>query len=130
MGVLIHSVEGRPRARGYSEATSAGGLACISGQLPSEDVLDAQSTFAAQFVSALRRFAEVVTSLDAHTEDVLLLRIYVTDLNAYHEGAREFGPDYKAILGGQYPATTLVQISGLVDARAMVEIEGLVSVRP
>jgi enamine deaminase RidA (YjgF/YER057c/UK114 family) len=129
MAVVAHSVEGRPRSRGYSEATSAAGLACISGQLPSEAVLEGQSTFADQFVSALRRFSEVVTSLDAQPEDILLLRIYVTDMHAYHEGAGEFGSEYKSILEGRYPASTLVQVAGLVDARAMVEIEGLVSVR-
>ena len=66
-----------------------------------------------QFVSALRRFAEVVTSLEAQPEDILLLRIYVTDMQAYHDGAREFGGEYKTILAGRYPATTLVQVAGL-----------------
>jgi acetolactate synthase-1/2/3 large subunit len=125
MPVVIHGVEGRPRPRGYSEATSSAGIVCISGQLAAEDVLAGASSFADQFKSAIRRFMEVAAAAGSNTDDVLLLRIYVTDMHAYHAAARDFGPAYKEALGGQYPATTLVQVTGLVDPRAMVEIEGL-----
>ena len=54
-----------------------------------------------------------------------MLRIYVTSVEDYRAGAKDLGPAYKEALEGHFPATTLVEVSGLVDERAVVEIEGL-----
>jgi len=54
-----------------------------------------------------------------------MLRIYVTDVEAYKAGLASFGRTYGELLGGQFPATTLVEVGGLIDERAKVEIEGL-----
>jgi acetolactate synthase-1/2/3 large subunit len=124
--VTIHQPSDREAPRGYSEAASARGeLVAIAGQLPSPELLDEGAPFERQFVSALERFGEVVRASGANVTDVIMLRIYVTDLRAYKEGLQSFGADYRDLLDGQYPATTLVEVSGLVDDRAMVEVEGL-----
>jgi enamine deaminase RidA (YjgF/YER057c/UK114 family) len=125
MPALIHAVEGRSRPRGYSEATSGGGLLCISGQLPAEAILEQGASFAEQFTSSIQRFAEVMSAVGARADDLLLIRIYVTDMEAFHAGGQDSRAAYKEVLGGHYPATTLVEVAGLVDPRAMVEIEGL-----
>lgn len=125
MSIEYHCPEDREPPRGFSEAASAGGTIAISGQLAAPELLERNAPFAEQFVSALQRFLEVARSAGSEAGGVLMMRIYVTDVAAYRDGLREFGRDYKALLGGIYPATTLVEVSCLVDDRAQVEIEGL-----
>lgn len=128
MSITIHQPEHREAPRGYSEAASGNGILAVAGQLAAHELLQAEAGFAEQLVSALRRFVEVVESSGATRTDILLIRIYVTSVTEYTGSLREFGRDYKEALGGQYPATTLVEVSGLIDPRAKVEIEGLASV--
>jgi enamine deaminase RidA (YjgF/YER057c/UK114 family) len=123
--VTIHQPTQRETPRGYSEATSGGGVVAVSGQLPADDVLDRCAPFGEQFVSALGRFLETAEAAGAAPSEVLLMRIYVTSVSEYRDALRGFGGAYRDAFGGQYPATTLVEVSGLIDDRAMVEIEGL-----
>jgi acetolactate synthase-1/2/3 large subunit len=125
MPVTIHQPTGREAPRGFSEATSGGGIVAVSGQLAAAELLDHGASFAEQFVSALTRFVEVLESSGATAADVLMMRIYVTSVDEYKGATREFGGAYRDTFGGRYPATTLVEVSGLIDDRAMVEIEGM-----
>jgi enamine deaminase RidA (YjgF/YER057c/UK114 family) len=125
MAVATHEVEGRERARGYSEVTTGAGLAAISGQLPAEEVLAASSGFAEQFASAMSRFSDALGAVGASTSDLLMMRVYVTDVAAYKESLKDLAPVYRETFDGQYPATTLVGVNALIDDRASVEIEGL-----
>jgi acetolactate synthase-1/2/3 large subunit len=128
MPVTIHQPTEREAPRGFSEATSGGGVIAISGQLAAPELLEQAAPFAEQFVSALSRFVEVVEAAGATTAEVLLMRIYVTNVGEYKASLREFGGVYRDTFAGRYPATTLVEVSGLVEDEAMVEIEGLAAV--
>jgi acetolactate synthase I/II/III large subunit len=125
MPVRIHQPSERPPPRGFSEATSGNGVVAISGQLAAEELLERKAPFHEQFISALRRFLEVAGSAGAAAEDVLIMRIYVTSVETYKAELKQFGSEYRDAYGGQYPATTLLEVSGLIDDRAMVEIEGM-----
>ena len=125
MPVTIHQPGERPPPRGYSEATSGNGVIAISGQLADEELLERAAPFHEQFVSALHRFLEVAAAAGAGPDDVLLMRIYVTSVDTYKAELKQFGAEYRVAYNGQYPATTLLGVSALIDERAMVEIEGL-----
>lgn len=124
MPVTIHQPSDPPRSRGYNEAASGGGVIAIAGQVAAEDVL-AGGGCVRQFGSALARFREVLESAGADPDDVLLLRIYVMDIEAYRASTKELGPAFRETMAGHVPASTLVEVSSLVDERAVVEIEGL-----
>jgi enamine deaminase RidA (YjgF/YER057c/UK114 family) len=47
---------------------------------------------------------------------------YVLDVDLYRARLRELGVVYREIMGSHYPAMTLVEVSGLVDPAAVVEI--------
>ena len=51
------------------------------------------------------------------------MTVYVTDLEGYRERYRELGPIWKERLGRHYPAMALVGVAGLVEKRALVEIQ-------
>ena len=48
---------------------------------------------------------------------------YVLDKRAYMQAARSIGEIYREIMGKHYPAMTAVQVSALIEDRALVEIE-------
>jgi enamine deaminase RidA (YjgF/YER057c/UK114 family) len=48
---------------------------------------------------------------------------YVLDKNAYLSSAKEMGKVYREIIGSHYPAMSVVEVSGLVETNALVEIE-------
>jgi enamine deaminase RidA (YjgF/YER057c/UK114 family) len=48
---------------------------------------------------------------------------YVTDKREYLARAAEVGAAYREAMGKHYPAMTLVEVSGLVEEGAKLEIE-------
>ena len=79
--------------------------------------------FAAQFALALDRVLAVVRAAGGEPSHIGRMTIYVTDLAAYRDARSELGAAWRARLGRHYPAMSLVEVSGLVDVGAQVEIE-------
>jgi thiamine pyrophosphate-dependent acetolactate synthase large subunit-like protein/enamine deaminase RidA (YjgF/YER057c/UK114 family) len=125
MSVSPHEVEGRERPRGYSDVTSGAGVVAIAGQLPAEDVLDGDGGLPEQFASAMARFVEALGAVGAGPDDILSMRIYVTSAEDYRGSLKELAPVFQQTFDAQYPAMTLLEVSALIDERAVVEIEGL-----
>ena len=48
---------------------------------------------------------------------------YVVDRVEYAASLKEVGAVYREVMGKNFPAMTCVQVAGLVEARARVEIE-------
>jgi enamine deaminase RidA (YjgF/YER057c/UK114 family)/acyl-CoA hydrolase len=119
-----HHPRAAERPSGYSNTAASGAVIAVAGQLPDAGVVERQEGFAAEFVSALDRLVGALEDAGAVAGDLLHARIYVTDLAAY-TGARPALADlYRERLGGNYPAATLVEVSGLMGG-AQVEIDGL-----
>ncbi|HEX8920563.1 MAG TPA: RidA family protein [Pyrinomonadaceae bacterium] len=116
-------------ARGYSNGvlTASGGhLLFIAGQIG----WDAQQKivsrdFVEQFDRALANVIAVVTEAGGRAEDVARLLIYVTDKDEYRSRTREIGERYRAHMGQHYPAMALLEVKGLLEDDALVEIEGI-----
>ncbi len=79
--------------------------------------------FVEQFGRALENVLTVVREAGGQPEHIGRLTIYVTDLAAYRAGLQPLGEQYRNAMGRHYPAMALVQVIGLVDQRALVEIE-------
>jgi enamine deaminase RidA (YjgF/YER057c/UK114 family) len=84
--------------------------------------------FAEQFAQALANVAAVVREAGGRPEDVLSLRIYVTDKRRYLAELKAVGAAYRAVLGKHYPAMALVQVADLLEDGALVEIEALAAI--
>lgn len=96
----------------------------VAGQTatgPSGDI--ETSDFAAQFALALDRVLAVVRAAGGGPSHIGRMTIYVTDLAAYRDARSELGAAWRARLGRHYPAMSLVEVGGLVDVGAQVEIE-------
>jgi enamine deaminase RidA (YjgF/YER057c/UK114 family) len=113
---------------GYSNGvlTEGGRLLFIAGQIAwdqqqqivSADIVD-------QFDRALANVIAVVTEAGGGPEQIARLVIYVTDKNEYGERMKEIGERYRARMGKHFPAMVLVEVAGLLEDRAQIEIEGV-----
>jgi enamine deaminase RidA (YjgF/YER057c/UK114 family) len=113
--------------RGYSHgllAPAGGRLLFVAGQTASAgpDGVGAQS-FVEQWSRALAKVLAVVREAGGSPGDIGRLTIYVTDLQAYRANLKPLGEAYRELMGSHYPAMALVEVKGLVDAGAVIEIE-------
>ena len=79
--------------------------------------------FVAQVEQALQNIVAILAEGGARPEHLVRLTWYVVDKGEYLARSKEVGEVYRRVIGRHFPAMTLVQVSGLVEDRAMVEIE-------
>ena len=97
----------------------AGQIAWDTGQkIVSDD-------FVEQFDKALANVITVLRTAGGEPDNIVRLAIYVTNKTEYREHAKQVGERYRKHLGKHFPAMVLVQVAGLLDDRAKVEIEGM-----
>ena len=105
---------------------AAGRLLFVSGQVAwNREQQIVSDDFVEQFDQALANFVTVVTEAGGKAADVVRLIIYVTDIAAYRSRTKEVGERYRAHMGKHFPAMVLVEVKGLLDDAAKVEIEGM-----
>ena len=118
--------DGWPRGAGYADGVMARGrVLAIAGQIgwdPTTQTL-ASDDFGEQTARALENVAAVLRAAGGAPEHVVRLTWYVTDRDAYNSARRRIGEAYRATFGRHYPAMSVVIVSGLLEERALVEIE-------
>jgi enamine deaminase RidA (YjgF/YER057c/UK114 family) len=114
---------------GYSngELADAGGkLLFVAGQIAWNEKQEIISDdFVEQFDRALANVIAVVIEAGGNATDISRLVIYVTNRNEYRRRTRDVGERYRARMGKHFPAMVLVEVSGLLEDAAKVEIEGV-----
>ena len=117
---------GWARPKGYSNgiATRGGKLVFIAGQVGwSGDGSWREGGFAGQFRQALANVLAVLGEAGGKPEHVARLTWYVLDKQEYQAALADVGAAYRELMGRHYPVMTVVQVSGLVEDRARLEIE-------
>ena len=79
--------------------------------------------FVEQSEQALRNILTVLSAVGAHPEDVIRLTWYITNRDEYLWNTKRLGGAYRSVFGTHYPAMSVVIVAGLLEPRAMVEIE-------
>ena len=128
MGFTFINPETLGAPRGYSNGvlTDAGGrLLFIAGQIAwDENQRIASDGLVEQFDRALANLIAVVAEAGGTPDQIARLIIYVTDKNEYKHHMKEIGQRYRARLGKHFPAMVLVEVAGLLEDSAKIEIEG------
>ena len=88
--------------------TSADPSGCVLGSTPYE-----------QTVEILRKLVHELSRVGLTAADVVQTRMYVTDISRSEEVGRAHGEVFAEIR----PVATMVEVSGLIDPRMLVEIE-------
>ena len=110
---------------GYSNGVAAEGrMVFVAGLIGWDENSEFQSDdFIAQTALALKNTVAVLAEAGAGPEHVTRMTWYITDKQEYLSRGRELGEVYRDVMGRHYPAMAMVQVAGLVDDRAKVEIE-------
>lgn len=116
---------GWAKPRGYANGIKArGAFVMTGGQIGwNADGVFETDDFLGQVRQALSNVLAVVREAGGGPEHIARLNWYVVDIEAYRASLKELGPVYRDVMGRNFPAMTLVQVSGLVERQALVEIE-------
>jgi len=117
-----------PKPSGFSHGIEAQGRTLyIAGQT----ALDADGRIApvgdlvGQFRHALANVGAVVGARGGTLRDLVKVTFYVIDKRDYRAKAREIGRVYREMMEDHWPATTLVEVRGLWDDEALIEIDAI-----
>jgi enamine deaminase RidA (YjgF/YER057c/UK114 family) len=116
---------GWARAKGFSNGIAARGkLVFIAGQIGwtgecKWEALD----FASQFKQALKNILAVLKEANGKPEHIVRLTWYVLDKKEYLASLKDVGAAYRELMGRHYPTMAVVQVGGLVEDEARLEIE-------
>jgi enamine deaminase RidA (YjgF/YER057c/UK114 family) len=114
-----------PRPKGYSNGISARGRMIFTAGVVGWDENESfpDYTLHGQFAQALMNTLEILASDGAGPQHIVRMTVYVTDRSEYLNARDEIGAAWREIMGPNYPAKALVEVKGLVEAAAKVEIE-------
>ncbi len=106
---------------GYSRAVRVGGRVYVTGTTATDEsggIVGGNDAYA-QTVQCIRNIEKALKALNSSLEHVVRTRIFVTDISRWEEYGRAHGEFFREIM----PATTMVEISRLIDPEMLVEIE-------
>ena len=116
---------GWAKPKGFSNGIAATGRQVfIAGQIgwTGEGKWEAKD-FAGQFRQTLKNTLAVLAEAGGKPEHIVRMTWYILDKKEYLGAIREVGAAYRELIGRHYPAMAVVQVSGLIEDEARLEIE-------
>ena len=106
---------------GYSRAVKVGDMIFVTGTTATNEqgAVVGEGDMYVQAKQTLGNIERVLKRADAELRHVVRTRIFVTDISRWQEVGRAHAEFFRDIR----PATTMVEISKLIDPRMLVEIE-------
>jgi enamine deaminase RidA (YjgF/YER057c/UK114 family) len=116
---------GWARAKGFSNGISAKGrLVFIAGQVGWTGQGEwKEKGFTGQFRQTLKNILEVLAQDGGKPEHIVRLTWYVIDKDEYLKSLMGVGVVYREVMGRHFPAMAVVQVGGLIESEARLEIE-------
>ena len=113
------------RPGGYSNGIAAEGrLVFVAGLVRWDENCEFQSDdFIEQTTQTLKNIVAVLAEADAKPEHITRMTWYIIDKQEYIARQREMGAVYRDVIGRNFPATAMLEVSALMEDRAKVEIE-------
>ncbi len=106
---------------GYSRAVRVGDRIYVTGTTATDDageVVGVGDAYA-QAVQTIKNIESALRRLGAGLEHVVRTRMFVTDISRWEEYGRAHGEFFREVM----PATTMVEVSRLIDPLMLIEIE-------
>ena len=114
----------RPKGFSHGIAVTAGTTVYVAGQIGCDaEGRVVEKTFAGQFRQTLKNILAVLAEAGGRPEHLVRLTWYVIDKQEYFGALKEVGAAYRELVGKHYPVMAVVQVGGLVDPEARLEIE-------
>lgn len=115
-----------PRAKGYSNGIKAKGtMVFIAGEIGWNPVTEKieDEDFVPQFRRALLNIVAILDQGGAKPEHIVRMTWYVTDKQEYLSNLQGIGEAYRKVIGRHFPVMAAIEIKGLMEPGAKVEIE-------
>ena len=112
-------------AKGYANGIAARGTQIyVGGQIGwnAQQVFESDD-FIAQTAQTLKNIVAVLAEAGAGPQHMVRMTWYILDREEYNARLKELGAVYRDLIGKNFPAMSCVQVAGLMEARAKVEIE-------
>lgn len=106
---------------GYSRAVRVGSRIYVTGTTATgenSEIVGGGDAYA-QTVQTIKNIEKALNALGATLESVVRTRMFVTDISRWEEFGRAHGEFFREIM----PATTMVEVSKLIDPAMLIEIE-------
>lgn len=106
---------------GYSRAVKVGTRIYVTGTTATGangEIVGVGDAYA-QAVQTIKNLEKALQALGAGLENVVRTRMFVTDISRWEEYGRAHGEFFREIM----PATTMVEVSKLIDPDMLIEIE-------
>ena len=116
---------GWPRPPGYANGMAARGtMVFVAGQIgwDPQGVFESDD-FTDQVRQTLQNTLAVLAEAGAGPEHIVRMTWYVTNRQEYLAQVKQVGAAYRAVIGKHIPVMAVVEVSGLMEDRAKVEIE-------
>ena len=123
---------GWPPPRGYANGVAAEGrLVFVAGQIGWDETgAFPAADLPGQVRQTLRNVLAVVAQAGGGPEHVARMTWYLVDREDYLANQRAIGAAYRDTMGGHFPAMAVVEVSGLLEPEAKVEIEATAVLPP
>ena len=116
---------GWARPKGFSNGIACSGrLVFIAGQIGWTGQGEWRDrSFAGQFRQALQNIVDILKEAKGRPEHIVRLTWYVLDKQEYLGALKDVGTAYRELMGKHYPTMAVVQVAGLMETEARLEIE-------
>jgi enamine deaminase RidA (YjgF/YER057c/UK114 family) len=129
MRILQPPAWARPRGFANGIAVKGGTTVYIAGQVGyNGQGAWEEKGFAGQFRQALANILAVLAEAGGRPEHLVRLTWYVLDKQEYLGALKDVGAAYRELIGRHYPVMAVLQVSGLVEAEARLEIEATAAI--
>lgn len=116
---------GWPRPKGYANGIAASGRMIFTAGVVGWDAEErfVSDDVAGQFRQVIENTLAILREGGAGPEHIVRMTWYVTDRDAYVAALPEIGAHYRELIGRNFPAMAVVEVSRLVEPKALIEIE-------
>jgi len=122
---------GWPKPRGYANGVAGfGRIVCVAGMVGWDKAGRFPADFPGQARQCFANIRAVLEEADAQPGHLARLTWFVRELAEYRANLRAIGLAYREVLGTSFPAMTLVQVAGLLEPEARLEIEATAILPP
>ncbi|MBR0868838.1 RidA family protein [Bradyrhizobium tropiciagri] len=125
--IEILQPDGWAKPAGYANGVAARGKQIfIAGQIGwNGQCVFETDDLVAQIGQTLRNIVAVAAAGGAGPEHIVSMTWFLLDRKEYSARLKEIGAVYRDVMGRRFPAMTAIQVSGLIEDRAKVEIQAI-----
>ena len=116
-----------PRGFAHAAVAHTNRTLHFAGQVAADKsgIIQHRGDLVGQFDLTLRNMRTCVEAAGGRMDQVVKLNYYVLDVQDYLARRKELGEVYRKYFGRHFPAMTLVEVKGLYNDGALIEIDGV-----